>query len=61
MPANNIEIAAILNQMADLMEIATLPVPELHDPPHYPIDHPDLGDVWVGLRARARPDRGADG
>jgi polyphosphate kinase len=26
----------------DLMEIASLDIPELHDPPHHPIDHPSL-------------------
>src|SRR4029077_9996192 len=26
----------------DLMEIASLKNPELHDPPHHPIDNPDL-------------------
>jgi polyphosphate kinase len=26
----------------DLMEIASLDYPELHDPPHHPIDHPQL-------------------
>lgn len=28
--------------MRHLMEIATLPMPELHDPPHSPVDHPSL-------------------
>ncbi len=28
--------------MADLMEIATLPYPDLHDPPHHPVDHPRI-------------------
>jgi polyphosphate kinase len=28
--------------LRDLMELVRLPVPELHDPPHYPADHPDL-------------------
>ena len=28
--------------MRHLMEIPTLPMPELHDPPHSPVDHPSL-------------------
>jgi polyphosphate kinase len=31
-----------MHAMRDLMEIASLDVPELHDPPHHPIDHPRL-------------------
>lgn len=30
--------------MRDLFQIAALDVPELHDAPHYPIDHPELLD-----------------
>ncbi len=32
-------------QKRDLMEIANLDVPELHDPPHHPTDHPRLLDT----------------
>ncbi len=35
------EIDSMLG-MRDLMEIAGLDVPRLHDPPHHPVDHPDL-------------------
>jgi polyphosphate kinase len=28
--------------MRDLMELAELEIPELHDPPHHPLDHPRL-------------------
>ena len=28
----------------DLFQLAFLPLPELHDPPHQPIDHPELTD-----------------
>lgn len=28
--------------LRDLMELATLPVPALRDPPHHPVDHPSL-------------------
>jgi len=28
--------------MRDLMELAALDLPELHDPPHHPVDHPRL-------------------
>ncbi len=28
--------------MSDLMEVASLEVPELHDPPHHPVDHREL-------------------
>lgn len=28
--------------LCDLMEIATLEIPELRDPPHHPVDHPKL-------------------
>jgi polyphosphate kinase len=28
--------------LRDLMEIASLDRPDLHDPPHHPLDHPDL-------------------
>jgi polyphosphate kinase len=31
-----------MHAMRDLMEIASLDVPELHDPPHHPMDHPRL-------------------
>ena len=31
--------------MRDLFEIASLDIPELHDPPHQPIDHPELQDT----------------
>jgi len=31
--------------MRDLFELASLDVPELRDPPHKPIDHPELGDT----------------
>jgi polyphosphate kinase len=30
--------------MRDLFQIASLAVPELRDPPHQPIDHPELRD-----------------
>ncbi|HJU09612.1 MAG TPA: polyphosphate kinase 1, partial [Candidatus Binataceae bacterium] len=30
--------------MRDLMELAELEIPELHDPPHHPLDHPRLQD-----------------
>ena len=30
--------------LRDLFQIASLDAPELHDPPHYPIDHPELID-----------------
>ncbi len=30
--------------MRDLQEIAALDLPDLHDPPHRPVDHPDLID-----------------
>ncbi|MGF1615590.1 MAG: polyphosphate kinase 1 [Gammaproteobacteria bacterium] len=30
--------------MRDLFEIAALDIPDLHDPPHHPIDHPHLSD-----------------
>jgi len=36
-----IEVDGIL-ALRDLWEIARLPMPELHDPAHYPADHPDL-------------------
>ncbi|HEX5137219.1 MAG TPA: polyphosphate kinase 1 [Planctomycetota bacterium] len=36
-----LEVDGVLG-LRDLWEIARLPVPELHDPPHYPADHPDL-------------------
>jgi polyphosphate kinase len=35
------EVDGILG-LRDLMEITRLPRPDLHDPPHYPGDHPDL-------------------
>jgi polyphosphate kinase len=35
------EVRSMLGQR-DLMEIATLDIPELHDPPHPPVDHPGL-------------------
>lgn len=31
--------------MRDLFELSSLDVPELRDPPHKPIDHPELGDT----------------
>jgi polyphosphate kinase len=31
-----------MHAMRDVMEIASLDVPELHDPPHHPVDHPRL-------------------
>jgi len=30
--------------LRDLMELAQLEIPELHDPPHHPLDHPRLQD-----------------
>jgi len=36
-----VEVDGILG-LRDLMELVRLPAPELHDPPHYPADHPDL-------------------
>jgi polyphosphate kinase len=36
-----IEVDGMLG-LRDLMELVRLPAPELHDPPHYPADHPDL-------------------
>ncbi|MDB4433270.1 polyphosphate kinase 1 [bacterium] len=37
------EVAGMLG-IGDLMELATLDVPELRDPPHHPIDHPELSN-----------------
>ena len=31
--------------LRDLMELASLPIPELHDPPYRPVDHPLLTDA----------------
>ena len=39
--ADVFEVDGLL-QMRDLFEIAALDYPELHDPPHHPIDHPRL-------------------
>ncbi|NNL64868.1 MAG: polyphosphate kinase 1, partial [Myxococcales bacterium] len=39
--ADVVEVDGMLG-MRDLMAIATLPVPELHDPPHSPVDPPSL-------------------
>ncbi|MFI5403404.1 MAG: polyphosphate kinase 1, partial [Planctomycetota bacterium] len=39
--ADVLEVDGILG-LRDLMELVRLPAPELHDPPHYPADHPDL-------------------
>ena len=43
----NEEVIEVPGLMAkrDLFEIASLPRPELHDPPHHPLDHPDLVDA----------------
>ncbi len=39
--ADVLEVDGMLG-LRDLMELVKLPAPELHDPPHYPADHPDL-------------------
>jgi polyphosphate kinase len=39
--------------LRDLMELANLPLPELHDPPHRPIDHPafaEASNVFQAIR-----------
>jgi polyphosphate kinase len=39
--ADVFEVEGMLGKL-DLMELATLDFPELHDPPHHPIDHPEM-------------------
>ncbi len=39
--ADVVEVEGMLG-LRDLMELVKLPMPELHDPPHYAADHPDL-------------------
>jgi polyphosphate kinase len=43
-PMDVVEINGMLG-LRDMMELAQLPIPELRDPPHRPVDHPLLVDT----------------